>query len=178
MASAFCYPLTVMRLGQWATEIMKDTTGSQATVENIPSLLWEQIQKFGMPKILNQVWGGHGHSQAATGLGAHNMYPADGPYNPIGGYGRYYAPPAPQAPVIIMQHMPWGGPDSPWYLPGHPSQHTAAHPLAVASMATATNPQATHTQQQALAGGLIYADSSHSTSSGYSTTMTRTSTCT
>ncbi|KAH9997160.1 hypothetical protein BJV74DRAFT_794966 [Russula compacta] len=165
------------RLGQWAIEIMKDTTGSQMTVENIPSLLWEQIQKFGMPKISNQAWGGHGHSQAAIGLGAHNMYPAGGPHNPIGGYSGYYAPPT-QAPIIIMQHTPWGGPDSPWYLPGHPSQHTAAHPLAVAMLAAAANPQATHTQQWALAGGLIHADSSCSTSSGYSTTMTHAGTCT
>ena len=82
---------------------MKDTAGSQATVKNIPNLLWEQIQKYEVPKISNQEQGSH--SQAVGGPGAFNMhYPASGPYNLVDGYSGYYIPPAPQAPVIIMQH--------------------------------------------------------------------------
>ena len=129
---------------------MKDTTGSQVTVENILNLLWEQIQKYVVPKISSQAWGSC--SQAAGGPGAFNMhYPASGPHNLVGGYGGYYVPPTPQAPVIIMQHTPWGDPDGSWYPSGYPSQPTTMCPQA---------------------------DSSCSTSSAYSITMTCTGTCT
>ncbi|KAF8451144.1 hypothetical protein L210DRAFT_3640206 [Boletus edulis BED1] len=142
--SAMCYPLTLMRLGMWATEIMKDS--SQVTVEDIPAALWEQIQKFAQPKIPTQARAGR--SQMPAGLNPQL------PNHPQAGSYGYYPPPAP-APVIIMQ-PPWGGPiqggDGSWY----PYQPTA-------------QPANSSTQKRSSS---LRTQSDRSTSPVYSTTTT------
>lgn len=139
---AMCYPLTIMRLGMWATEIVHynflatpptSCTDSWTLVIRWkmaqPQISWLRkcqtycglrfrildSQRFPCRlEVVDQVSGVNPGQQP--------------PYSSQTGAYGYYPPPA-AAPVIIMQPTPWGAPiqaaDSPWY-PYQP----AAQPFA------------------------------------------------